>query len=152
MMFFHKTIASWLGIGYVQNGAGTIAAVFVCILIRYYSEYINTSEWYLISICIVLSVLGSWSSQQCEKIWGADSNRIVIDEVFGMSISMLFLPINNKTVVIGFILFRLFDIIKPWYIRRLEKIKGGIGVMADDLAAGVYANIILQLLTRTHLI
>ena len=152
MMLFHKAIASWFGIGYMQNGAGTIAAAFVCILIRYYSECINTSEWYLISICILLSILGSWSSQECEKIWGADSNRIVVDEVFGMSISLLFLPINNKTVVIGFVLFRLFDIIKPFYIRRLEKIKGGIGVMADDLAAGVYANIVLQLFVRTQLI
>ena len=152
MMLWHKTIASWFGIGYVQKGAGTIAAAFACILIRYYSECIITSEWYLISICILLSVLGSWSSKQCEEIWGEDSNRIVVDEVFGMSISLLFLPINNKTVIIGFVLFRLFDIIKPLYIRRLERIKGGIGVMADDLAAGIYANIVLQLLTRTHLI
>jgi phosphatidylglycerophosphatase A len=75
-----------------------------------------------------------------------------VDEVFGMSISLLFLPVNNKTIVIGFVLFRVFDIVKPFYIRRLEKIKGGIGVMADDLAAGVYANIVLQLLTRTHII
>ena len=152
MMFVHKTIASWFGIGYVQKGAGTIAAAFACILIRYYAACIQTSAWYLISTCIVLAVLGSWSSQHCEKIWGADSNRIVVDEVFGMSISLLFLPINNTTVVIGFVLFRLFDIVKPFYIRRLEKIKGGIGVMADDLAAGVYASIILQMLTRTNLI
>ena len=152
MIFFHKAIASWFGIGYVQKGAGTIAAVFACVLIRYYSEDINSSVWYLINAGIGLGVLGSWSSQQCEKVWGTDSNRIVVDEVFGMVVSLLFLPINNKTVIIGLVLFRVFDIVKPWYIRRLEKIKGGIGVMADDLAAGIYANVILQLLIQTKLI
>ncbi|HSY61375.1 MAG TPA: phosphatidylglycerophosphatase A [Cytophaga sp.] len=152
MMFFHKAIATWFGIGYVRKGAGTIAAALVCILVRYYAECVNASAWYLISTGALLSVLGSWSAQQCEKIWETDSNRIVVDEVLGMSISLLFLPINNTTVLVGFVLFRVFDIVKPFYIRRLEKIKGGIGVMADDFAAGVYANILLQLLTRTHLI
>jgi phosphatidylglycerophosphatase A len=151
-MLLHKVIGSWFGIGYVGKGGGTIAAAFTCIILAFYFNNSNDAGLPLLLISLVLSVVGSWSSHKCEKVWGKDSKRIVVDEVFGMAVSMLFIPINYTTLVIGFILFRLFDIFKPLYIRKAEKFKGGIGVMADDLAAGIYANLILQLLTRTNLI
>jgi phosphatidylglycerophosphatase A len=152
MILFHKTIASWFGIGYVEKGAGTIAAAFVCIVIGYFSSRMEDLSLLLLATSLLLAVIGSWSSHQCEKIWGEDSNRIVVDEVFGMAITLLFIPLNYKTIIIGFILFRLFDIFKPLYIRKMEKFGGGIGVMADDLLAGIYANILLQIITRTNLL
>ena len=69
---------------------------------------------------------------------------VVIDEVAGMCLSLLFIPIHLKTLLAGLVLFRLFDILKPFGIRRLEKLRGGWGVMLDDLLAGLYANLVVQ--------
>ncbi len=151
-MLFHKTIASWFGIGYVEKGAGTIAAAFVCLVVGYLFNKMEDLSLLLLTASLSLAVIGSWSSHLCEKIWGEDSNRIVVDEVFGMVISLLFVPLSYKAIVVGFILFRLFDIVKPFYINKMEKIGGGIGVMADDLLAGIYANLLLQIVIRTNLL
>lgn len=85
------------------------------------------------------------SADRVEEIWGKDHNRVVIDEVAGMCITLLFVPLKWQYTLIGLVLFRFFDILKPFGIRKLEKLPGGWGVMADDVLAGIYANIILQL-------
>ena len=82
-----------------------------------------------------------------------DSKEIVIDEVAGFLITMTWLPMTWQSVVIGFILFRFFDIVKPPPIRQLDKkIQGGVGVMIDDIAAGIISNFILQILFTYTLI
>ncbi|SFA53410.1 Phosphatidylglycerophosphatase A [Pedobacter suwonensis] len=86
------------------------------------------------------------SADRVEEIWGKDHNRVVIDEVAGMCITLLLIPLKWQYTLIGLILFRFFDILKPFGIRRLEELPGGWGVMADDVLAGIYANIILQLI------
>jgi len=86
-----------------------------------------------------------------ENDWGKDSSKIVIDEVAGMSASLLFVPVRWKYVITAFILFRFFDIVKPLYIRGLEKFPRGWGVMADDLLAGLYTNIIMQIVIFSNL-
>ena len=85
------------------------------------------------------------SADRVEEIWGKDHNRVVFDEVAGMCITLLFVPLKWEYTLIGLILFRFFDILKPLYIRKLEELPGGWGVMADDVLAGIYANVILQL-------
>lgn len=81
-----------------------------------------------------------------------DSPEIVIDEVVGFLITMTWLPLNWKSILLGFLLFRCLDILKPFPIRRIdERVKGGLGVMADDMVAGILANIFLQVtLSYTH--
>ena len=79
-----------------------------------------------------------------EPIWGKDHGRVVIDEVAGMCISLLFVPVTIGYVLAGLILFRFFDIAKPLFIRKLELLPGGWGVMMDDILAGVYTNILLH--------
>jgi phosphatidylglycerophosphatase A len=69
---------------------------------------------------------------------------VVIDEVAGMWISLLLVPLTGPRLVAGLVLFRFFDIAKPLFIRRLEKLPGGLGVMLDDVLAGLYANALLQ--------
>ena len=76
-----------------------------------------------------------------------DDPRIVIDEIMGYLITMLWLPRTILFIILGFFLFRFFDIVKPPPIRLLEKAKGGYGVVLDDVLAGVYANIILQIIS-----
>jgi phosphatidylglycerophosphatase A len=83
-----------------------------------------------------------------EPSWGKDSYRVVIDEVAGMCLTLVHVPVTIGWTITGLVLFRFFDIAKPFFIRRLEKLPGGWGVMMDDMLAGLYAFIILQFLTK----
>ena len=91
-----------------------------------------------------------WMSGKAEKVFKKkDSGLIVIDEMAGLLVTLFLIPWSVKSVVIGFFLFRLFDIVKPFPIRRLEtKLPGGWGVVGDDVLAGIYANAVLRLAIR----
>lgn len=77
-----------------------------------------------------------------------DARYIVIDEVSGMLLSLLFIPYDIKLVIIAFILFRIFDSLKPFPVSRLEKLEGSLGIMSDDILAGLYTNLIVQVIFR----
>src|SRR6195952_1046916 len=141
-MLFHKLISTSLGIGYIGKGAGTVAAVAcsVCWYLVYRNGHQPIPSLF---ITIAITLLGIWSSNVVSKIWGKAPARVVIDEVAGMCISLLFVPVTLKYVVAALILFRFFDIAKPLYIKKLEKLSGGWGIMLDDVLAGIYANVIL---------
>ncbi|MFI5161978.1 MAG: phosphatidylglycerophosphatase A [Sphingobacteriales bacterium] len=144
-MQFHKLISTCLGIGYIGKGAGTAAAIATCIA-WYFAWAGGFPPLYpSLFITIALTLFGVWSSGIVEKIWGKDPSKVVIDEAAGMCISLLFLPVNWKYVLAALILFRFFDIIKPLFIKKMEKFPGGWGIMLDDVLAGVYANLLLQL-------
>ncbi len=144
----HKLIATGLGIGYIRKGGGTVASVVCCVVWYLAQPGMAQPGSYPILIPLLLTVLitaiGIWSANVVEEQWGKDSYRVVIDEIAGMCLSLLFLPINEKSLLAGLVLFRLFDIAKPLGIRRLEKLPGGWGVMLDDLLAGLYTNLLLQ--------
>ena len=101
---------------------------------------------------IILAVLfigfAVWIAHAAEKtLKKKDPGCIVIDEVAGMVVTLIWLPFNLTTAVIGFIIFRILDILKPFPIRTLDKrLAGGIGIVADDVVAGIFANIILRVL------
>jgi phosphatidylglycerophosphatase A len=141
-----KLIASIFGIGYIRKGGGTVAAAFAVLI--WWLLFRNDGTQYAIQIGVTLAVtlLGVWAGNIVEPEWGKDSYRVVIDEVAGMFISILFVPVEWKWLLIGFVLFRFFDIAKPLFIRRMEVLKGGWGVMMDDVVAGIYANIVLQII------
>ncbi|MEO6523996.1 MAG: phosphatidylglycerophosphatase A [Mucilaginibacter sp.] len=142
---FHKIFSTGLGIGYIGKGSGTYASVACCIV--WYLLLMNGYPGILaLVITIAITAIGIWSSTVVEKIWGEDPQRVVIDEIAGMCISLLFLPVNVKYLIAGLILFRFFDIVKPLGIRKMEGLKGGWGIMLDDVLAGVYANLILQII------
>jgi phosphatidylglycerophosphatase A len=143
-MLFHKLTSTSLGIGYIGKGAGTVAAVAcsVCWYLIYRNGYLPIPS---LVTTVAIIILGIWSSNAVSKIWGKDPARVVIDEVAGMCISLLFIPVSLKYVVAALILFRFFDIAKPLYIRKLEKLPGGWGIMLDDVLAGIYANVALQI-------
>ena len=103
-------------------------------------------------ILVVVYFLGVYSSTQYAKDIGqVDPSSAVIDEVLGMGIAMIAIPYDKgffykiAFVVVAFILFRLFDIWKPYPIRRIEKLPGGWGIMTDDLLAGLYARVWVQI-------
>ena len=145
-----KMIATCLGIGYLQKGAGTIAALFCCLL--WYALRIDQTSSIAQSVHILfLFILGVWVSYKVEEEWGDDSNRIVIDEWMGMSVALFCIPFSVSHYLTGFILFRVFDIAKPFYIKKAESVSSGWGVMLDDLLAGIYSNVILHLLIKSYL-
>ncbi len=89
-------------------------------------------------------VLGVWSATEAERRWGHDNGKIVIDEIAGMWISLLFLPKIWAVFLLSFLLFRAMDIVKPLGARQIQKLPGGWGVVADDVLAGIYANLLGQ--------
>ena len=143
-MQLHQLIASVARIGYVKGG-GTFAAIVYGIIWFLLPAGFCNSAWQVITTAAIIAV-GTWSSTNVDKIWGKDSSKVVIDEVAGMAITLLYVPHHIIFLLTGLILFRFFDIVKPLGIRQMEKLPTGWGVMADDVLAGLYSVIVLQLI------
>jgi phosphatidylglycerophosphatase A len=146
-----KFIATGGGIGYIKKGSGTVAAFLMCVVWYFSFRNYSPNNWLVAGLIIIIFVVGIWSSTAVEKIWGKDSSKVVIDEIGGMCVSLFLLPFCVPYIIIGFVLFRFFDIAKPLFIRRSEALPGGWGVMADDLLAGIFANLIMQIVARFNL-
>lgn len=88
------------------------------------------------------------SGKASELFGKSDPGQIVIDEVCGYLITMFLISPSLRNIILGFLLFRIFDIVKPPPIKRLERLRGGFGIVSDDVMAGIYANLILQVVIR----
>jgi phosphatidylglycerophosphatase A len=146
-----KAIATGLGIGYLRKGGGTVASVACCLCL-----YGVVPPGGALSVGAALLVtggllgLGLVTAGRVERHWGKDNYRVVIDEVAGMWISMMLIPVTVPRLLVGLLLFRLLDIYKPFFIRRAEKLPGGLGVMMDDVLAGLCTNVLLQVLVKFY--
>lgn len=119
---------------------GSVAALPVFVVLR-----LSGSPVLEAGVILVLAALGVWSATVTERELGVvDPGVVVIDEVVGMLITLAFMPLRWTGVLVGFVVFRLFDIIKPYPCARAERLPGGWGIMADDVLAGVYANVVLR--------
>jgi len=147
-MILYKMIATCGGIGKIKGG-GTIAAVLYTILWWFIRPPLSTPAQVVLFLVLVLA--GVLISNRLETAWGKDSSKIVIDEVAGMCCTLLFIPHQWPYAMIGLAAFRFFDIVKPLFIASAEKLPGGWGVMADDIAAGICANLVLQLVLVTNI-
>jgi len=142
---FVLAIATGLGFGYLKPASGTwgtlvgIPLVLVCAHMSPFA--------YLVTV-IGLFFIGSWAASAAEVHFGkSDAGQIVIDEIVGYQFTMFMVPLTFWNMFWAFFLFRFFDVVKFWPARSIDRANlGGIGVMADDIAAAVYANIALQLL------
>ncbi len=145
MKHFILLLATGFGVGYSPIAPGTLGTL-VAVLIYYFLSEIP-SPLYEITL-IGFFFLSVWISENAEMFFGKkDDQRITIDEITGFLVTMLWVPETIRFIMIGFLLFRFFDILKPFPIRRFEKVfKGGFGVVLDDVVAGVYANIVLQII------
>jgi phosphatidylglycerophosphatase A len=143
---FILLLATGCGVGYSPIAPGTLGTLIAIPVYYFLSEI--PSPLYEITL-VGFFFLSVWISENAEIFFRKkDDPRIVIDEMMGFLITMLWVPRTILSVVMGFILFRFFDILKPFPIRRLEKRwKGGFGVVLDDVVAGVYTNIILQIIS-----
>lgn len=130
--------------GYFPIAPGTVgsAAGLVVYLLVWWAH----SPLLEVGLIVALFAAGVWAGTIAERYFGGiDPGPIVIDEVVGMLITLAFIPVGWSGAVAGFVLFRIFDVIKPYPAGRFERLHGGLGVMADDAMAAVYANISLRI-------
>ena len=145
--FINKTaliLSSWFGTGLIPRmpgTAGTLAAIPMVIVM-------NRLGLFFGAILLVISIVAAvWSSGVTERLLGRDDpSEVVIDEVAGFMLTIYLLPLSWVSIALGFIMFRFFDILKPFPIKRLERIGGGTGIVLDDLGAGVYAGLSINIL------
>jgi phosphatidylglycerophosphatase A len=139
--FFALPLATAAGVGYVPFAPGTFGSAVGLLL----WALLPTSPAVHATTIVALFVAGTWSGTIAEQHFGRrDPAQVVIDEVVGMLITIFLNPVGWRGAAGGFLLFRLADIIKPYPANRLERLHGGMGVMADDAIAAVYANLILR--------
>lgn len=129
--------------GYIPVAPGTAGTIVAVPLYLALSRLPALS--YGITVVAFL-FMSCWFSRAAEIVFlKRDSGRIVIDEISGFLVTMGFLPPVPLYVLSGFVLFRFFDIVKPFPIKRLENLKGGYGVVADDVMAGIYSNLVIHI-------
>ena len=142
-------VATFFGAGRLKPGPGTWGSLAAALLWWLIASHIAPgARLTVIVLLIVLSVAigipaATLEARGCGK---KDPSHVVIDEVAGQLVTLIAVPIGWKALLAGFILFRAFDILKPPPIRRLERLPEGTGIVVDDLGAGVYALIVMQLL------
>jgi phosphatidylglycerophosphatase A len=145
------SIATW-GVGYLPLMPGTFGSlVGVGIFLLLARNTPATSLIVVVLLCIVaITFSGIWAASRTEQLAGRkDPRKVVVDEVAGQMIALLPLTIFNVSVfavIVSFILFRFFDIVKPYPAGRLESLKGGFGIMCDDLVAGVYGAVVTSII------
>ena len=135
-------VASAFGVGYMPLAPGTWGSA-VGLALWFFLPASPTVQGVVI---LTLFVVGSWSGSVAERHFGrTDPGQVVIDEVMGMLITLFLNPVGWKGAIVAFLFFRVADVIKPFPANRLERLHGGVGVMADDAMAAVYANLALRL-------
>ena len=137
------TLATFGYIGHVPVAPGTFGSAAG--LLIFWAVRSTGSMAVEVGTIVGLLALGIWSAGVAERHFGAvDPGPVVIDEVFGMLITLAFLPVNLTGAILGFLVFRVLDIVKPWPAGRFEAWPGGLGVMADDGMAAVYGNLLMH--------
>ena len=139
-----RAIGSALGLGYTPFAPGTFASGAAALLYLYVPA-IRELVW-LVPMILLSVALGVWAGGVMEEEYGEDPSQAVIDEVAGQWIALLFIPFSPLTVLLAFILFRLFDVLKPGPVDWAQRLPGGWGIMSDDVLAGVFANLLLRAL------
>lgn len=137
-------LSTWFGTGLLPIAPGTFGTLATVPLILVLD---NLGTIYKVLSLMIAIVVAIWASgRHQELLRQSDPREIVIDEVAGFLLTMLFLPRSWLAIGLGFIFFRLFDILKPYPIRQTERIKGGLGVVIDDLVAGLYAYAVVRII------
>ena len=148
-------VATFFGTGRLKPGPGTWGSVATVILWALISSQIPFANrtWVTIIAAAVVTLIGIPAATRVARSYGSkDPQFVVIDEVAGQLVALIAVPLSWKTFLAGLILFRVFDIVKPFPIRRLERLPEGTGIVVDDLGAGIYALAVMHLLLHFHLL
>jgi phosphatidylglycerophosphatase A len=138
-----ELVATGFYLGYSPVVPATVGAAFGSIVYWFLMPRSTTTESLVTAGVIILAIM---TSGKAEERFGKDGRRIVIDEVAGMFVSLCFLPKRALVFLVAFVIFRVFDVLKPFPANRLEKLPGGWGVVADDVFAGIYTNVLIRIL------
>lgn len=137
-------VATFGYIGYLPAAPGTFGSAAGLAL--FFALRATGLPWIEPIVIVAVFAVGAWAGNHAERYFGGiDPQPVVIDEVLGMLVTLMFVPVSWAGAVFGFLLFRVLDVFKPWPARQMESLHGGIGVMADDAMAAVYGNIIMWL-------
>ena len=137
------TIATGAGVGYAPIASGTWGSLpgvaFAWLLAAW------AGGWAVAAGAAAFAAVGTWAADRTARLAGSkDPRHVVVDEIAGQLVTLAFLPLTPRVLIAGFLLFRVLDVWKPWPADRLEGLPGGSGIMADDLMAGLYGNLLLQ--------
>lgn len=137
--------ATGMGLGYIPGAPGTYGALLGIPLGYVFSRLGATLGALSLATFVVFSV---WVSGRAEElIGGSDPSQVVIDEIAGMAVTLFLVPLSGKNVILGFVLFRAFDMVKIGPVKWAnDRIKGGVGIVADDLIAGVIAHLLIRVI------
>ncbi len=143
MIRARDVLTTWFGSGlfpFASGTAGTLASLPLVVLLWWAG-----SPWLHAGAAVVVFAIGVAAAGDAAARWGRpDPGQVVIDETAGLLVATLGLPPSPGVLLAAFLLFRAFDIVKPWPARALERLHGSWGIMADDIVAGLYANLVLQ--------
>lgn len=140
-------VATCAHVGYAPFAPGTFGSAVG--LVIYYFVRRQASTTVELGTIAVMFVIGLWSATEAEHHFGGiDPGPVVIDEVIGMLITLALHPVDVAGAIVGFLIFRVLDVVKPWPARRLETLPGGFGVVLDDVMAGIYGNLLMWGLIR----
>lgn len=148
----YKFLLRGFGAGLLPVAPGTWGAAAAVLLAWPLARW--APDYFHLILCLLIPAsawIGARGSALLRDEWGEDPSQTVLDEITGQWIALLWLPFEWPYWLAAFFLFRFFDIFKPLGIRRLEKVGGGWGVVLDDMLAGVYANVVVQVLATTNL-
>jgi phosphatidylglycerophosphatase A len=134
-------VATGFGSGYAPIAPGTAGSLLALV----FYLIIPLTPWWWLVIVIIMTFIGIISSTYVERYTKKDPGIVVIDEMAGQWLSLLFLPRSLQIFIAAFFIFRILDIIKPFPADRSQKLQGGLGIMLDDLIAGIYTNIIIRI-------
>lgn len=139
-------IGTGLGAGYLPLCPGTLGTLWGVVIYGWIG-ILTTNLLWSIAVALGILFLGVWIGGECELfLKKKDHPAIVIDEVGGFLVGMIGIPLSLSFLALGFILFRVFDIVKPFRIDKLHRLPAGWGIVTDDLAAGVLTNLFLRIL------
>jgi phosphatidylglycerophosphatase A len=147
--------ATFFGLGYLKPGPGTWGSLTTVLLWALVSSRLGSDVrvWATLGAAMAVTAIGIPAATITARAYAVkDPQFVVIDEVAGQLVALVAVPLAWKTFLAGFILFRIFDMWKPFPIRRLERLPEGTGIVVDDLAAGVYALVIMHLLLHFGLL
>ncbi|RPJ85821.1 MAG: phosphatidylglycerophosphatase A [Acidobacteria bacterium] len=145
--YLARAFAIGFGAGRMPLAPGTWGALEGLAVVFLIHTYLPSQSTLVLAVlCLILGALAIWASDQVARsLRNPDPQQVVADEIVGQMSCFLWVPVTTWTLIAGFVLFRVFDISKPFPAGRAEHLPGGLGIIADDLVAGLYAGVVLKL-------
>ncbi len=146
-----RFLATGAYLGYAPVAPGTVGSLGCAVLMWFFVPEVTAATshlglWVMLLSTLAFAALAIWAADLAERQFGHDSSTIVIDEYAGFVVSVLLLPKSLLLFAVAFVLFRALDIVKPFPARQAEALPGGVGIVTDDLVAGIYTNLLLRVM------